>query len=52
VLDAVPDLGLRVIEEPGARAGSSPRIEEAELTLREYTGTVGIHQLLKEGVSL
>jgi len=46
------NLGLRVIEEPGARAGRSPRIEEVELTLREYAGTVGIQQLLKEGVSL
>jgi hypothetical protein len=46
------NLGLRVIEEPGAGAGSSPRIEEVELTLREYAGTVGIQQLLKEGASL
>ena len=46
------NLGLRVVEEPGARAGSSPRIKEVELTLREYAGTVGIQQVLKEGVSL
>jgi 3',5'-cyclic AMP phosphodiesterase CpdA len=46
------NLGLRVIEEPGAAGNSSPRIKEVELTLREYAGTVGIQQLLKEGVSL
>jgi 3',5'-cyclic AMP phosphodiesterase CpdA len=48
------NLGLRVVGEPGARAAgsSSPRIEEVELTLREYAGTVGIQQFLKEGVSL
>jgi len=46
------NLALRVIEEPGARAGRLPRIEEVELTLCEYAGTVGIQQLLKEGVSL
>jgi len=31
---------------------SSPRIQNVELTLREYAGTVGIQQLLKEGASL
>jgi hypothetical protein len=46
------NLGLRVVEEPGARAGSSPRIQEVELTLREYAGTVGVQQLMKEGESL
>jgi hypothetical protein len=46
------NLGLRVIGEPGARAGSSPRIQDVELTLREFAGTVGIQQLLKEGASL
>ncbi|HSD71656.1 MAG TPA: metallophosphoesterase [Thermoanaerobaculia bacterium] len=46
------NLGLRVVEEPGAAGNSSPRIKEVELTLREYSGTVGIQQLLKEGVSL
>ena len=46
------NLGLRVIEEPGARGGSTPRVQDVELTLREYAGTVGIQQLLKEGVSL
>jgi 3',5'-cyclic AMP phosphodiesterase CpdA len=42
------NLGLRVVEE----AGGSPRIEEVELTLREYAGTVGIQQILKKGESL
>jgi len=47
------NLGLRVVNEPGARAGAvPPRIDEVELTLREYAGTVGIQQILKEGVSL
>jgi len=47
------NLGLRVVHEPGARAGAgAARIEEVELTLREYAGTVGIQQLLKEGASL
>jgi hypothetical protein len=43
---------LRVVNEPGARAGGPPRIKEVELTLREYSGTVGIQQLMKEGGSL
>ena len=46
------NLGLRVVSEPGAGAKSSPRIQNVELTLREYAGTVGIQQLLKEGASL
>ena len=46
------NLGLRAIGEPGAAGKFSPRIQEVELTLREYSGTVGIQQLLKEGVSL
>ncbi len=46
------NLGLRVVEEPGAAGKSSPRIKEVELTLREYSGTVGIQQFLKEGESL
>jgi hypothetical protein len=28
---------------------SPPGIEDVELTLREFSGTVGIQQLLKEG---
>ena len=46
------NLGLRVIQEHGARAGGSPRIQDVELTLREYSGTVGIQQLLRQGESL
>jgi 3',5'-cyclic AMP phosphodiesterase CpdA len=46
------NLGLRVVGEPGAAGKSLPRIQEVELTLREYSGTVGIQQFLKEGVSL
>ena len=46
------NLGLRVVGEPGAAGKSQPRIQEVELTLREYSGTVGIQQFLKEGVSL
>jgi len=36
----------------GTSIGSSPRIQDVELTLREFSGTVGIQQLLKEGVSV
>jgi 3',5'-cyclic AMP phosphodiesterase CpdA len=43
------NLGLRVVEETGP--GRRPGIEDVELTLREYAGTVGIQQLLKKGVS-
>ena len=40
------NLGLRrVSERPPAR----PAVEQVELTLREYAGTVGIQQLLKKG---
>ena len=40
------NLGLRrVSERPPAR----PDVEPVELTLREYAGTVGIQQLLREG---
>jgi 3',5'-cyclic AMP phosphodiesterase CpdA len=48
------NLGLRIVDEPGksASGSSAPRIKEVELTLREFAGTVGIQQLLKEGVSL
>ena len=44
------NLGVRVVEE-GSPIGR-PRIEDVELTLREYAGTVGIQQILKEGESL
>jgi 3',5'-cyclic AMP phosphodiesterase CpdA len=40
------NLGLRrVSERPPAR----PDVEQVELTLREYAGTVGVQQLLKKG---
>jgi 3',5'-cyclic AMP phosphodiesterase CpdA len=43
------NLGVRrVMESTGARAA----VEQVELTLREYAGTVGIQQILKEGESL
>ncbi|HEY3122705.1 MAG TPA: metallophosphoesterase [Thermoanaerobaculia bacterium] len=47
------NLGLRVVKESGGKPGSTPRpgIEEVELTLREFSGTVGIQQLLKAGVT-
>jgi hypothetical protein len=44
------NLGVRTLEEGGA--SRKPRVQEVELTLREYAGTVGIQQFLKEGVSL
>jgi 3',5'-cyclic AMP phosphodiesterase CpdA len=46
------NLGLRVVREPGAGAPEAPRVDDVELTLREFAGTVGIQQLLKEGASL
>ena len=46
------NLGLRIVGEPGVRAGARPHVQNVELTLREYAGTVGIQQLLKEGGSL
>jgi 3',5'-cyclic AMP phosphodiesterase CpdA len=47
------NLGLRVVREGGRKPGSTPRpgIEDIELTLREFSGTVGIQQLLKAGVT-
>ena len=42
------NLGLRVVRESG-KPGSRPGVEEVELTLREYSGTVGAQQFLKEG---
>lgn len=44
------NLGLRLVEEESV--SRKPRVQEIELTLREYAGTVGIQQFLKEGVSL
>ena len=48
------NLGLRVVSEPAAGSSpqAAPRIENVELTLREYAGTVGIQQLMKQGESL
>jgi len=50
------NLGLRVVREDGAGGRSAPRprpaVDEIELSLREYAGTVGIQQFLKEGGSL
>jgi len=43
------NLGIRRIAESG---DAPPRIEEVSLTLREYSGTVGIQQILKEGENL
>ena len=42
------NLGVRTVAEASGRA----RLNEVELTLREYSGTVGIQQILKEGESL
>jgi len=49
------NLGVRIVSEPGAKAATAsraPRVRDVELTLREYAGTVGIQQILKEGASL
>ena len=46
------NLGVRVVHESGARVAAPPGIDEVELTLREYAGTVGIQQILKKGESL
>ena len=48
------NLGLRTLQEDPRKSGSKsrPRIEEVELSLREYAGTVGVQQFLKEGVGL
>lgn len=43
------NLGLRVVGETGQ---ARPRVNDVELTLAEYAGTVGIQQFLKEGDSL
>src|SRR5262252_491456 len=42
------NLGVRTVTE----AAGHPQVHEVELTLREYSGTVGIQQILKEGESL
>jgi calcineurin-like phosphoesterase family protein len=45
------NLGLRIVGEPSRRDGVAgrPAIDEVELTTREYSGTVGVQQILKEG---
>jgi 3',5'-cyclic AMP phosphodiesterase CpdA len=42
-------LGLRVV---GESAAARPRVDDVELTLREFSGTVGALQFLKKGASL
>jgi hypothetical protein len=44
------NLGVRIVSEPGT--SQAPKVRDVELTLREYAGTVGIQQILKEGASL
>jgi 3',5'-cyclic AMP phosphodiesterase CpdA len=48
---AIPfqNLGIRRVTE---FVDAKPRVEQVELTLREFAGTVGIQQVLKEGESL
>lgn len=45
------NLGMRVVQEPGAgeALAEGPKIDDIELTIREYSGTVGIDQILKKG---
>jgi 3',5'-cyclic AMP phosphodiesterase CpdA len=43
------NLGVRRVLE---RTDAKPRIEEVALTLREFSGTVGIQQILKQGEAL
>ncbi len=47
------NLGLRLVQEPGTRGAvpDPPTIDDVELTMREYSGTVGINQFLKEGAA-
>ena len=40
------NLGVRRVS---AAPSEAPRVEEIELTLREFSGTVGVQQILKEG---
>jgi hypothetical protein len=42
------NLGLRTVTEVSGR----PKVDEVELTLREFSGTVGVQQLLKQGEAL
>jgi 3',5'-cyclic AMP phosphodiesterase CpdA len=45
------NLGVRIVGEPKARGLASvrPTINEVELTMQEFSGTVGANQFLKEG---
>jgi 3',5'-cyclic AMP phosphodiesterase CpdA len=45
------NLGLRLVQEPkaGKEAAAPPAIHEVELVSHEYSGTVGMNQLLKDG---
>jgi len=43
------NLGLRMIN--GDRRGRNLRIEDVELTMKEYSGTVGMDQMLKHGAA-
>ena len=47
------NLGLRLVQEPRARGAvpDPPTIDDVELTMHEYSGTVGISQFLKEGAA-
>ena len=47
------NLGLRLVQEPRTRGAvpDPPTIDDVELTMREYSGTVGINQFLKEGAA-
>jgi hypothetical protein len=41
------NLGLRKVQATRKGAGAALGIDDVELTLREYSGTVGINQILK-----
>ena len=47
------NLGLRLVGEPGTRGAGDgrPSIDDVELTMREFSGTVGLNQFLKEGAA-
>ncbi len=41
------NLGLRFVN--GKRGGRDLRLEDVELTMNQYSGTVGMDQMLKHG---
>jgi hypothetical protein len=47
------NLGIRLVQEPRTRGGVAerPTIDDVELTMREFSGTVGVNQFLKEGAA-